>query len=108
MDFFSDAMRRDPYPMYDRLRGESPVFHVPPPFDGWLILDYEGVNRALNDHGTFSSAAPGPRNWFIFSAPPRHTKLRALISRAFVPRVVTNLESRIRTLSRELLDRVIG
>jgi len=32
--------------------------------------------------------------------------LRALISRAFTPKVVANLEPRIRELSRELLDRV--
>src|SRR5262249_40016148 len=39
--------------------------------------------------------------------PPRHTKLRALISRAFTPRVVADLEPRIRELSRQLLDEVI-
>jgi cytochrome P450 len=39
--------------------------------------------------------------------PPRHSKLRALISRAFTPRVVTDLEPRIRELSREFLGKVI-
>src|SRR5260370_29606337 len=39
--------------------------------------------------------------------PPRHTKLRALIMRAFTPRVVANLEPRIRELSRQLLDQTI-
>jgi cytochrome P450 len=104
MNFFSDEMRRNPYPVYDQLRSNSPVFHVPPPFDAWLIFDYEGVKWALSDHDTFSSSVPAPPNWFIFIDPPRHTKLRALILRAFVPRVVVNLEPRIRALSRELLD----
>src|SRR5437773_5485891 len=45
--------------------------------------------------------------WFLFFDPPRHTKLRALISKAFTPRVVANLEPRIRELSRQLLDRTI-
>jgi cytochrome P450 len=107
MDFFSDAMRRDPYPLFDRLRAASPVFHVPPPFDAWLIFDYDGVKRALADHDTFSSAVPAPRNFFLFFDPPRHTKLRALILRAFTPRSVANLEPRIRELTRQLLDRVI-
>ncbi|HJT77565.1 MAG TPA: cytochrome P450, partial [Gemmataceae bacterium] len=107
MDFFTDAMRRDPYSIYDRLRAASPVFHVPPPFDAWLIFDYDGVKRALADHDTFSSAVPAPRNWFIFFDPPRHTKLRNLITRAFTPRSVANLEPRIRELARRLLDRVI-
>ncbi len=48
-----------------------------------------------------------PGEWFIFFDPPRHTKLRALISKAFTPRVVANLEPRIRELSRTLLDNAI-
>ncbi len=107
MKLFSDEMRRNPYPVYDQLRSSSPVFHVPPPFDAWLIFDYEGVKRALNDHDAFSSRVPAPRNWFIFFDPPQHTKLRALISRAFTPRVVANLEPRIRELARQLLDQTI-
>src|SRR6185436_3938705 len=62
----------------------------------------------LNDQETFSSN-PGTANhpappWIIFMDPPRHTKLRALVARAFTPRVVTNLEPRIKQLSQELLD----
>jgi len=104
MDVFSDEARRNPYPLYDQLRATSPVLHVPPPFNGWMVFDYEGVKRVLNDPECFSSAVPAPPNWFIFSDPPRHSKLRALISRAFIPRVVTNLEPRIREISRRLLD----
>jgi cytochrome P450 len=78
-----------------------------------MIFDYDGVKRALADHDAFSSNlshAPGqgnPGEWFIFFDPPRHTKLRALISKAFTTRVVANLGPRIRQLSRELLDEVI-
>jgi cytochrome P450 len=107
MDFFSDDMRRDPFPVYDQMRRGSPVLHIPPPFDAWLIFDYEGVKWALSDHDTFSSRVPAPRNWFLFFDPPSHTKQRALISRAFTPRVVANIEPRIRALSRELLDQTI-
>lgn len=109
MDLFSAEMRRDPYPAYDLLRAGSPVFHLPP-FDLWIVLDYDGVRRALTDHDAFSSdlsLIPGqgnPGQWFIFFDPPRHTKLRALIAKAFTPRVVAGLEPRIRELSRELLD----
>src|SRR5215208_3285393 len=111
MDLFSEEMRRNPYPAFDRMRGASP-FHVPQ-FDVWMILDFQGVKRALVDHDAFSSDlshAPGHRNpgeWFIFFDPPRHTKLRALISRAFTPRVVAELEPRIRELSRQLLDEAV-
>jgi cytochrome P450 len=70
-----------------------------------LIFDYDGVKRVLADQDTFSSRY-GPE-WLVFLDPPRHTKLRALISRAFTPRSVAALEPRIRELSRGLLDQVI-
>ena len=111
-DFFSAEMRRNPFPMYDQVRNAAPVFHVAP-FDIWMVFDFDGVKRALVDHGTFSSDlahVPGhgnPGEWFIFFDPPRHTTLRNLISRAFTPRVVAKLEPRIRELSRQLLDEVI-
>jgi cytochrome P450 len=109
IDLFSDEMRRNPYPVYDQLRGVSPVLHLPP-FDLWMIFDFEGVKRALSDHDVFSSDlshAPGqgnPGEWFLFFDPPRHTKLRALIAKAFTPRIAANLEPRIRELSGQLLD----
>jgi cytochrome P450 len=106
-DIFSDDTRRNPYPAYDHLRRNSPVMHVPPPFNGWLVFDYEGVKRVLSDAETFSSRVPAPRNWFIFFDAPQHTRQRALISKAFTPRTVTSLEPRIRELSRELLDPVM-
>jgi cytochrome P450 len=112
IDLFSVEMRRNPYPAYDQLRSRSPVFHLPG-LDVWMIFDFDGVKRALTDHTAFSSDlrhSPGsgnPGEWFIFFDPPRHTKLRALIAKAFTPRVVANLEPRIRELSRELLDQVI-
>src|SRR5579872_264769 len=107
MDIFSDEMRRNPYALYDQIRAKSPVLHIPPPFNAWLVFNYDGVKQVLSDPETFSSAVPAPRNWFLFSDPPSHTKQRALISRAFIPRIVTNLEPRIKQFSRELLDFVI-
>lgn len=103
MDLFSDETRRNPYPLYDRLRIGSPLLRVPPPFNAWMIFDYQSVKWALNDHQTFSSRVPAPR-WFIFQDAPEHTKLRALVSKAFTPRMVANLDPRIRELSRRLLD----
>ena len=104
MNFFSDEMRRNPYPVYDQIRSGSPLLQDAQ--SGlWMIFDYAGVKRALNDHNAFSSRN-GPE-WLVFSDPPRHTKLRALIMRAFTPRSVANLEPRIRELSSELLDQTI-
>jgi cytochrome P450 len=102
---FSDAMRRDPYPVYDQLRSASPLFHDPAS-DLWMVFDYEGVKRVLTDVECFSSKH-GP-DWLSFADPPRHTKLRALILKAFTPRSIDNLEPLIRDLVRELLDDAIA
>ncbi|HEV8003536.1 MAG TPA: cytochrome P450 [Planctomycetaceae bacterium] len=109
LNLFSAAMRRDPYPVYEQIRSSSPALYYEP-LDLWMIFDYEGVKRALVDPETFSSRAvpPGssgpPPDWFIFYDPPRHTKLRGLIQKAFTPRVIASLERSIRQLSKELLQ----
>src|ERR1700704_5932916 len=104
-DIFSDDNRRNPYPLYDQIRSASPLLHHAE--SGlWMIFDYAGVNQTLTDHDAFSSRR-GP-DWIVFTDPPRHTKLRALIARAFTPRSVANLEPRIRELSRQLLDQHVG
>src|SRR6266540_438101 len=100
MNLFSDENRRNPYPLYDLARQVSPLFRVPPPFDAWMVFDYEGVRRVVNDHEAFSSRVPAPRNWFTFSDPPAHTKQRLLIARAFTARTVAGLEGSIHELSR--------
>jgi cytochrome P450 len=104
MELFSEALLRDPFPVYDQLRAVSPLFREPR--SGlWMIFDYEGVKRVLSDHASFSSRW-GP-DWMVFADAPRHTRMRTLVSQAFTPRMIAGLESRIRELSRELLDRVI-
>jgi cytochrome P450 len=105
VDLFSDDVRRNPYPLYAQIRAASPVLREPA--SGlWMVFDYDGVYRLLTEVETFSSRA-GP-DWMIFTDPPRHTKLRALVARAFTPKSVAALEPRIRELSRRLIDAVIG
>jgi len=110
VSFFSDDFRRDPYPTYAMLRAGSPLLHEPQS-GAWLVFDYDGVKRTLHDQEAFASAVSpdgGPTSrWLIFMDPPRHGRLRALVVKAFTPRVVEALEPRIRALSRELLDRTI-
>jgi cytochrome P450 len=110
LEFHSDDLRRDPFPAYDRMRAASPLLHDPRS-GAWLLFDHDGVRRALDDHEAFgSSGAPAGQphpDWFIFDDPPRHTRMRALVSRAFTPRSVAGMEPRIRFLSRALLDRGI-
>lgn len=107
VNIFSDEVRRNPYPLYDQMRSLSPLLYVPPPFDGWLVFDYDSVKRALNDHELFSSRVPAPSNWFLFFDPPAHSKLRGLISKAFTPKSIAAIESHIRELSGQLLKQAL-
>ncbi|HSU89190.1 MAG TPA: cytochrome P450 [Terriglobia bacterium] len=106
IDLASEETRRNPYALYRTVRALARV--VREPTTGlWLALDYESVRETLQNHESFSSviagSGGGPGRWPLFSDPPRHTRLRALVSKAFTPRVVTDLEPRIRKLSRDLL-----
>jgi pimeloyl-[acyl-carrier protein] synthase len=47
-------------------------------------------------------------DWMVFSDPPAHTRLRKLVSRAFVPRSIAMLESFTHRVVDEALDRVNG
>jgi cytochrome P450 len=109
IDLSSPDLRRNPFPIYRQLREQAPILHDPRS-DSWLLFDYDSVKLALTDHDRFSSdmrhAGRGSPEWIIFRDPPQQTRLRSLISRAFTPRAIAELEPRIRALSTELLDDV--
>ena len=112
-DPFEPALRDDPYPLWRRLRDEAPLWHNEQ-HDFWVLSRFADVEAAHRDVATFSSAhgitldrmAPEPvdSGMIIFNDPPRHTLLRALVSRAFTPRRIAVLEERIRMLCRDLLE----
>jgi cytochrome P450 len=105
--FFSDDVRREPFGWYDQVRSASPVL-CDAKTGTWMLFDYASVKRAMDDHVTFSSRVthPGGRapEWLVFLDPPRHTRLRAIVSPAFTPRAITALVPRIEAISTELLD----
>lgn len=73
-----------------------------------MVFDYETVKWIMTDHASFSSRIPAPNFSFIFTDPPEHTRLRNLISRAFTPRAIADLEPTIRGTSKELFDCTIA
>ena len=105
----------DPYPLYARLRAEAPVYRNEE-LDFWALSRYSDVAAAFRDYEAFSSANGvmiepsvwGPEAWkftsFVAMDPPRHTRMRGLISRAFTPRRVAALEPRIREIGGRYLD----
>lgn len=104
------------YDWYHQMRETQPVF-FDPKMQAWNIFRYDDVERVLNDHTTFSSDGNrfipaeyrdlNPINAsMIRMDPPRHHQLRRLVSQAFTPRMVAQMESRIQEITNSLLDQV--
>src|SRR6476661_468308 len=103
----------DPYPTYAELRAEAPVFKSDA-FGFYAITRYEDVSYVLKSPNLFSSTAiemniRGKQSRTIINTdPPLHTNIRNMVNRAFTPRMVAEMEPRIRAITSELLDRVAG
>jgi cytochrome P450 len=122
-DPYDPDIDADPHPVWKRLRDEAPVYYNEQ-HDFFALSRYDDVNRALADGETFSSARgivvemidttpapdddPLPRPMMIMMDPPRHDRLRKLVSRTFTPRRVGLLETRTRELCAETLDPHLG
>ena len=119
----SPEVRADPYPVYRRLREEDPV-HWSEAMDAWVLTRYDDVVSVLQDK-RFSAERRGARNRYVQEAmaateehggpvarantmlsadPPEHTRMRLLISKAFLPRAVEKLRPHIQQIADELLD----
>lgn len=122
-DLVSPAHFAAPYETYALMRENDPLY-----WHGqmgmWFATRYQDVHVILRDR-RFSSARadtlmpPGNdektqaalrffTDWMVFSDPPEHTRLRKLISRAFVPRSIAMLEPFVQRVVNEALDRVKG
>jgi hypothetical protein len=118
--------RENPHPFLRRLREADPV-HWSPVFQVWVLTRYADVVAALRDgrlscsprewhnyekhllRGTAAAASPQAtvaRHFMLQIDPPDHTRLRALVSKAFTPRVVEALRPQIQATVDEMLDRV--
>lgn len=116
-DPFDEALDDDPYGMWRRMRDEAPVYRNDR-YDFWALSRFADVERAHLQPAVYSSAhgtvleLMGPHmrssGQIIFMDPPDHTTLRSLVSRAFTPRRVGELEARVRAECVALLDAVAG
>jgi pimeloyl-[acyl-carrier protein] synthase len=108
----------DPYPFYRRLREQDPVHQSPLGF--WVLTRYDDCVTALRDprfgreafaqlladvYGDGTGVGALPRS-MLFRDPPDHTRLRALVSKAFTPRVIDQMREHIQEIVDRLLDRV--
>ncbi|AUI58402.1 cytochrome P450 [Amycolatopsis sp. BJA-103] len=116
----------DPYALYALLRTQRPVTKVQVPGGppAWLVTRYEDVRAGLADRrlskditaalDDLRAAGAGvaavtlddfdAHDHMLNSDPPKHTRLRKLVTKAFTTRAVAGLRPRIQELAEELVD----
>ena len=121
MKLFTASMRADPYPFYRWLRDEQPVY-----FDDehgfWLLSRYADVSAALHDPKLLSGRGDSLQalketgdedmslvyraveDMTLFCDPPKHTRLRGLMQKAFTPRALDMMHAQVQALVDELLE----
>jgi cytochrome P450 len=111
---------QNPYPAYREFRARAPFVAQWPVslLDGtvaqaraWMLLKHEQVSAALRDPATFSSVQPNagavaPKLVMIQDDPPRHTRFRRLVNKAFTARRIAELEPWIKSVAQALLEKI--
>ena len=113
--------QENPFPLFQRLRDDFPAYYNER-LRFWALSRYDDVLSAAADWKLFGNRVAlypemeseptelMPR-WMMdfglfYMDPPRHDRLRALVSKAFTPTRVAALEPVVRSLARDLLGRV--
>ena len=116
------AIRDDPFGHFAESRARCPVQRVrlADGHPAWIVLGYDAARQALGDPrlskdmlaaleedgDVVAGGLPGPEfsRHMLNVDPPDHTRLRRLVSRAFVPSRVAALEEAVRDIAGDLLD----
>jgi cytochrome P450 len=117
LDLTDPAFVADPYPVFARLRRETPVlWHEPT--GQHLALSFALCNAVLRDRRfgrLWADKMPADRfepfnrlhrNQMMETEPPDHTRLRSLVAKAFARGHVERLRPRVQQIADELLDAV--
>jgi cytochrome P450 len=117
-DPYDVHINADPYPTYERLREEAPVYYNGR-YDFWALSRHEDVQKALTNWRVFTSTRSDildimkagielPQGVVMFEDPPVHTTHRGLLSRVFTPRRMAELEDQVRRFCVSCLDPLVG
>lgn len=113
-DPFDPAFLADPYPIYAQIREKGPVTRTP--LGLWAVTGHEACSAVLRDQrfgwGDGATVADHFRTEadgtvvrpFIFSDPPEHTRIRALVGKAFAARQVDRMRTIAERVVRELIE----
>ncbi len=112
-DPYDYAIDADPHPSWKQLRDEAPLYRNEK-LDFYALSRFHDIMTASLDSELYSSAygtvlemmsdEPNGSPMMIWLDPPQHDRLRKLVSRAFSPRRIGELEPRIRDLCRNYLE----
>jgi cytochrome P450 len=108
----------DPYPIWKRLRDETPLYYNEK-HDFYALSRWADVESCSSDWKTYVSSKgtllelikmdfPIPPGSIIFEDPPDHDVHRAMLSRVFRPRKIAELEPKIREFCARSLDPLVG
>ncbi len=109
-DAFSELRRRAPVAWHPY--GEGPGFLALTGYDEILAVSRDSVTWSSQTSGVFFEPAR-PEDEFQLALmmltmdPPRHTKLRSLVSRGFTPRQVARLNHHVAVMARHIVDEVV-
>ena len=112
VDLYDDAVIRDPWPHYARLRGKGPVVWMAA-LGNYAFTRYDIVRTALRNHETFISGLGAAADDFgcthqrgntVASDPPRHTALRAAILPPLKQEEIAKLRPRIQAVADGIVD----
>jgi cytochrome P450 len=117
-DPYDVEINADPYPVYERLREEAPLYYNER-YDFWALSRHEDVTKALVNWQVFSSSHGDlldilragielPGGVVMWEDPPLHTTHRGLMSRVFTPRRMAQLEDQVRAYCIKCLDPLVG
>jgi cholest-4-en-3-one 26-monooxygenase len=110
-----------PHAFFRRLRAESPVVFLPESKGGpgfWAVTRHRDVVHVSKHPEVFVSSQGSNiedqtgeqlarlQTILINMDPPRHAKLRGLVSRGFTPRRIHALRGHLRALARRIVDQV--
>jgi len=116
---YAYQIHEDPYPAYEWLRREAPVYRNDE-IGFWalsrhadVLAGFKDTRRLSNTHGvSLEPLASHPEAHatmsFLAMDPPRHDRMRALVSRGFTPRRIADLEPRVREIATTHIDRFIS
>jgi cytochrome P450 len=109
---YASEVQYNPYPTWQRLRDEAPVYHHPE-MRFFALSRYDDVLAAFLDKTTYISGegvtlegVDKGTGGLIQIDDPEHVMYRRLMSRVFTPQRVNDLEPFIRRIASEYLDKV--